>query len=61
MNTHLLVYGNPVDGFTFIGPITPNDPELEAWIENHLAGETWWYAPLKRPEWKNDDRRRSCR
>lgn len=42
----VLVVGNPADGFRFIGPVTPNDPALDEYVETELRNETWWYAPL---------------
>jgi hypothetical protein len=45
--THVLVVGNPADGFRFYGPITPNDPALELFIETELRNEDWWYAELR--------------
>lgn len=43
----LLVYGDPVEGFQFIGPITPNDPDLDEFVERELHNVTWWYAPIQ--------------
>ncbi len=45
----VLVSGNPVDGFTFYGPVpTTENPELERRAEREFpdSGATWWYAPL---------------
>jgi hypothetical protein len=47
----LLVWGDPVSGFTYMGPMTPNDPAMETWIETNLSDEYWWYVPLKPPAW----------
>jgi len=51
----LLVWGTPADGFTFMGPMIPNDPAMEAWIERELNNEYWWYVPLKPPAWTTAD------
>jgi hypothetical protein len=40
----MLVYGNPADGFTYVGPVVPNDPELESYIETELHDQYWWYV-----------------
>jgi hypothetical protein len=42
----VLVTGKPTDGFTFYGPVTPNDPELERFTDMELSGQDWWYCPL---------------
>jgi hypothetical protein len=43
----VLVYGDPAGGFQFVGPVTPNDPDLEDYIERELRGVSWWYVPLR--------------
>jgi hypothetical protein len=43
----VLVAGTPADGFTFYGPVTPNDPALEAFTENELHDTYWWYCQLQ--------------
>lgn len=42
----ILVYGDPASGFKFIGPVIPNDPDLDEYIDTHLPNETWWYVPV---------------
>lgn len=42
----LLVYGDPAEGFHFIGPVTPNDPKLDAFVDSELRNVTWWYVPI---------------
>jgi hypothetical protein len=42
----LLVWGSPDDGFRFVGPVTPNDPELDKFVDEQLRNVNWWYAPL---------------
>jgi hypothetical protein len=51
----LLVWGTPADGFTYMGPMMPNDPAMEAWIERELRDQYWWYIPLKPPAWTTID------
>lgn len=41
----LLVYGTPATGFTYV-LATPNDPDLEAFIDAELRDAYWWYVPL---------------
>lgn len=51
MNERVMVtYGTPGDGFTLVGPLTTNTPEIEA-ITNQLdyEGSYWWYLPIVRP------------
>jgi hypothetical protein len=42
----LLVWGSPEDGFHFVGPVMPNDPELDSFVDQQLRNVNWWYAPL---------------
>lgn len=44
--TVILVYGDPASGFKFIGPVVPNTPDLEEYIETHLQNDTWWFVPV---------------
>ena len=44
--THILVSGNLVDGFSFIGPVTPNDPTLDRYVDTELNGQEWHYVQL---------------
>ncbi len=46
MEQVLLVWGDPAAGFTYVGPVTTNDPDLEAFIERYLHDRYWWYVPL---------------
>jgi hypothetical protein len=43
----VLITGTPADGFRFIGPVTPNDPDLDTFIDTELRGQDWWYATLE--------------
>lgn len=43
----ILVVGNPGDGFRLIGPVTPNDPALDHYIDFQLTSEDWWYLPVQ--------------
>lgn len=42
MTQHVFVYGDLVGGFGFIGPVEPDDGELEAEFDS----ESWWYAEM---------------
>jgi hypothetical protein len=42
MTQHVFVYGDPVDGLGFVGPVETDDTELEAAFDGH----TWWYAEM---------------
>lgn len=47
---HIIVCGNPVDGFSFIGPFESNTEAAEHGNNDpHLEGE-WWIAPLEKPD-----------
>lgn len=42
----VLVTGTPTEGLKFIGPVTPNDPDLEYYTDVDPKPEYWWYAAL---------------
>lgn len=41
---HLLIQGNPVDGFQYIGPFSNRDEAIEAGEE--LKTGDWWIAEI---------------
>lgn len=43
---HVLMVGDPFDGMRIIGPIDPNDPNLEDYIAANCKDVTWWYVPV---------------
>lgn len=43
----LLVSGTPADGFKYVGPVIPNDPDLDDYVDRHLRNEYWWYVDLR--------------
>jgi hypothetical protein len=47
--SHIVVTGNPVDGFQFHGPF-PSGNDAAEWAEQHCAREWWLIAPLEEPE-----------
>lgn len=44
---HLIVQGNPVDGFTYYGPFDTAE-EAEDYVLKYDNGESWWHANLTR-------------
>lgn len=42
----LVVQGNPVDGFIFIGPFPDKDAAIE-WCEEVAIEPDWWIAECK--------------
>jgi hypothetical protein len=42
----VLAYGSPFDGIVLVGPVEPNDAELEEFTDQHLRGQDWWYVDL---------------
>lgn len=44
MGTHILIVGNPVDGFEYYGPFKTGEDAI-AFGEEH-TGSDWWIAPL---------------
>lgn len=43
----LLVTGDPATGFAYTGPVRPNDPDVDEYIETHLRDAYWWYVPVR--------------
>jgi hypothetical protein len=48
MGTHIVVTGNPVDGFTFYG-VFKTAEDANDWAELRLNGKEWWVAALVHP------------
>lgn len=48
MGMHILIIGNPVDGFEYYGPFKTGE-EAIAYGEDRLGGD-WWIAPLRGKE-----------
>jgi hypothetical protein len=46
---YILCYGDPANGFSFIGPFTYH-AEAREYAEAELHSETWWIAPIEQPE-----------
>ena len=48
---HIIVYGNPIDGLSFIGPFANGEEAVslalhtEEW--RHVRNDTWWVASLQ--------------
>lgn len=47
MKTHIVVIGNPVDGYSFYGPFEDSEDACE-FAEANL--DEWWLADLMNPE-----------
>lgn len=47
MNQYVLVEGNPVDGFTFVGPFDDVDEAVEY---GEWGGGEFWVASMRLPE-----------
>ena len=45
----IIITGNPVDGFTFIGPFNDSE-EADAYAVEKLRGEEWWIADMSEPD-----------
>lgn len=51
MSEHILVTGNPVDGFRFLGPF-PTVADASLYPDGLIRfDDDWWIAPLERPEY----------
>ena len=47
--SHILCFGNPSDGFEFIGPF-PDADAATKYADQHLArGDDWWLILLQAP------------
>lgn len=44
MGMHILITGNPVDGFSYYGPFKTGEDAIEHGNNRH--GPDWWIAPL---------------
>lgn len=44
----LLVTGNPVDGFSFVGPFDDHAKASE-WADRRMDSD-WWIVPIEKPE-----------
>lgn len=47
MGIHVVISGNPVDGFTIWGTFKTSDDAIE-WASHEIEGD-WWIAPLEYP------------
>lgn len=48
----MLVWGNPSDGFQYMGPFDESDYDAVAsYTDNDLRDEYWWYVDVLPPEW----------
>ncbi len=46
MGMCIVIYGNPVDGFQYVGPFkTPDDAQW--WADRVAVGADWWLAELQ--------------
>jgi translation initiation factor RLI1 len=45
---HIIVYGNPSDGFRFIGPFS-NRERAENYLDTEISRENMWIAELDEP------------
>jgi hypothetical protein len=53
MGMHVVIIGNPVDGFSIYGPFK-TAPDAVAWAQQEREGEEYWIAPLH-PAVANDE------
>lgn len=44
-STHIIMNGDPEEGFTFYGPFGSADEAVE-WGERHEGMTSWWVVPL---------------
>ncbi len=55
MGMHIVIIGNPIDGFSIIGPFSTFDEAVE-WASTDLASnEPWWAMKLESPsDWEDE-------
>lgn len=46
---YIIVHGDPVNGFAFIGPFEYHGGATR-YAEQELSNETWWIAHIEQPE-----------
>ena len=47
---HIVIFGNPTDGFNYVGPFDTRDDAL-GWADDNVAREyDWWIATMAAPE-----------
>jgi hypothetical protein len=52
MEALIVIYGNPVDGFSYCGPFQLRGDAL-AWADDNVSTEyDWWVTNLQQPEEK---------
>lgn len=52
MGMHVVMFGNPVDGFKIFGPFKTGD-DAARWASEEVD-DTWWIAPLEHPDSMGD-------
>lgn len=50
MTSHIIIHGNPVDGFGYVGPFEDATAAAEAGNHDPHLDPDWWIAPLEAPE-----------
>lgn len=46
---YIFVYGNPIDGFRFVGPFDDRDEAVEYGESEPPGSADWWIAELDKP------------
>jgi ribosomal protein L37AE/L43A len=54
---HILIFGNPVDGLTFVGPF---DTHEEAVTYGEPIAEEWWVSELDEPTNEPENKEELC-
>ena len=45
---HIAIYGNPVDGFRYVGPFESKEDAL-TYVADEPSSDNWWVAELYAP------------
>ncbi len=45
----LLVVGDPVDGFDYVGPFDSSE-QAQEWAQEFTDGDSWWVVELQSPD-----------
>lgn len=49
----ILIYGDPVSGWSFVGPFDDSEKAI-AYADEFLNHTTWWMTELENPEVDNE-------
>ena len=55
MGMHIVIIGNPIDGFSIVGPFATFDEAVEWASTDLVTNEPWWATKLESPsDWEDE-------